>query len=182
MSKLQDKKKFLTLSKKLDEEVARLGLQHRIWRPRVLELWREVGIRPGVRVIDIGAGPGFATADFAELVAPGGTKFGHRHLHCSLCATAWRYVRTRCVHCGSTDKVSFRQLAGTTYLRAECCESCQGYSKVFFLEGAKPVEALADRISSEKHELIKKAKDIGSAAVLIALINVPAVWLLVLFG
>lgn len=44
------------------------------------------------------------------------------------------------------------------------------------------IEALADRISFEKHALIKKAKDIGSAAVLIALINVPAVWLLVLFG
>jgi diacylglycerol kinase (ATP) len=44
------------------------------------------------------------------------------------------------------------------------------------------IEALADRISLEKHALIKKAKDIGSAAVLIALINVPVVWLLVLFG
>jgi len=44
------------------------------------------------------------------------------------------------------------------------------------------VEVLADRVSTEKHDLIKKAKDIGSAAVLIALINVPAVWLLVLFG
>jgi diacylglycerol kinase (ATP) len=44
------------------------------------------------------------------------------------------------------------------------------------------VEALADRVSSEKHELIKKAKDIGSAAVFVALVNVPAVWLLVLLG
>jgi diacylglycerol kinase (ATP) len=44
------------------------------------------------------------------------------------------------------------------------------------------IEALADRISLEKHALIKKAKDIGSAAVLIALINVPVVWLLVLLG
>jgi diacylglycerol kinase (ATP) len=44
------------------------------------------------------------------------------------------------------------------------------------------VEALSDRISPEKHELIKKAKDIGSAAVLIALINVPVTWLLALFG
>ena len=43
-------------------------------------------------------------------------------------------------------------------------------------------EALADGISSDTHEFIKKAKDIGSAAVLIALINVPVVWLLVLFG
>ena len=44
------------------------------------------------------------------------------------------------------------------------------------------VEAVADRISFEKHELIKKAKDVGSAAVLVALLNVPVVWLLVLFG
>ncbi len=44
------------------------------------------------------------------------------------------------------------------------------------------VEALADRVSSDKHDLIKKAKDTGSAAVLVALINVPVVWLLVLLG
>lgn len=84
----------------------------------------------------------------AGTIAPGGTKFGHRHLHCSLCATAWRYVRVRCVHCGSTEKVSFRQIAGTSYLRAECCESCHGYSKVFYLEKARPVEPLADDLAS----------------------------------
>lgn len=44
------------------------------------------------------------------------------------------------------------------------------------------IEALADRISAEKHTLIKKAKDVGSAAVMLALINVVAVWALVLFG
>ncbi len=97
---------------------------------------------------DSGSCPACASPSVAGLVAPGGTRFGHRHLHCSLCATAWRYVRTRCVHCGSTDKVSFRQLAGTTYMRAECCEACHGYSKVFFLEKAKPVEALADDLAS----------------------------------
>ena len=44
------------------------------------------------------------------------------------------------------------------------------------------VEAAVDRISLEQHELAKRAKDIGSAAVMLALINVPVVWLLVLFG
>ena len=44
------------------------------------------------------------------------------------------------------------------------------------------IEALADRITQEKHILIKKAKDVGSAAVMLALINVLAVWLLVLLG
>jgi diacylglycerol kinase (ATP) len=44
------------------------------------------------------------------------------------------------------------------------------------------VEAAVDRISLENHRLAKRAKDIGSAAVFISLVNVPAVWLLVLFG
>jgi diacylglycerol kinase (ATP) len=44
------------------------------------------------------------------------------------------------------------------------------------------VEAAVDRISLERHELIKRAKDMGSAAVMLALVNVVAVWTLVLLG
>jgi diacylglycerol kinase (ATP) len=44
------------------------------------------------------------------------------------------------------------------------------------------IEAVVDRVSLEHHRLAKRAKDIGSAAVLIALINVAVVWSLVLFG
>jgi len=44
------------------------------------------------------------------------------------------------------------------------------------------VEAAVDRISLENHLLAKRAKDIGSAAVFLSLVNVPVVWLLVLFG
>ena len=44
------------------------------------------------------------------------------------------------------------------------------------------IEAAVDRISLENHELIKRAKDMGSAAVFIALLNVVVTWGLVLFG
>jgi diacylglycerol kinase (ATP) len=44
------------------------------------------------------------------------------------------------------------------------------------------VEATVDRISLENHRLAKRAKDIGSAAVLLSLLNVIVVWLLVLWG
>ncbi len=44
------------------------------------------------------------------------------------------------------------------------------------------VEATVDRVSLENHRLAKRAKDIGSAAVLLSLVNVFTVWLLVLFG
>ena len=44
------------------------------------------------------------------------------------------------------------------------------------------LEATVDRISLEHHHLAKRAKDIGSAAVFVALVNVVAVWGLVLAG
>lgn len=42
------------------------------------------------------------------------------------------------------------------------------------------VEAVVDRFGGEIHELSGRAKDMGSAAVFIAMINVVMVWLLVL--
>lgn len=44
------------------------------------------------------------------------------------------------------------------------------------------IEATVDRISLDSHDLAKRAKDIGSAAVLVSLINVLAVWGLVLLA
>ena len=43
------------------------------------------------------------------------------------------------------------------------------------------VEAVVDRFGGEQHELSGRAKDMGSAAVALAIILMAAVWLLVLF-
>ena len=44
------------------------------------------------------------------------------------------------------------------------------------------VEVVVDRIGDDYHELSGRAKDIGSAAVFVSLLNVVVVWLLVLLG
>ncbi|MFV0665013.1 diacylglycerol kinase [Denitromonas sp.] len=44
------------------------------------------------------------------------------------------------------------------------------------------IEAVVDRVSQARHPLAKRAKDIGSAAVLLALLNLVAVWALVLLA
>jgi diacylglycerol kinase (ATP) len=44
------------------------------------------------------------------------------------------------------------------------------------------VEATVDRISFENHRLAKRAKDIGSAAVMLSLANAGVVWLLIIFS
>jgi diacylglycerol kinase (ATP) len=43
------------------------------------------------------------------------------------------------------------------------------------------IEAVVDRISTEKHELSGRAKDMGSAAVLIALFLTAYIWIEILF-
>ncbi|MCW5202223.1 diacylglycerol kinase [Desulfobulbus sp. US1] len=44
------------------------------------------------------------------------------------------------------------------------------------------LEAVVDRIGLEHHELSGRAKDLGSAAVFLALLNGAVVWLLILCG
>ena len=61
--------------------------------------------------------------------------------------------------------IAFGTIALTPYLLllfAECVNTC--------------IETIVDRISSEYHDLSKKAKDIGSFAVMITQINLACVW------
>ena len=81
-----------------DEEVARLGLQHRVWRSVVTDCWRRVGITHGWRVLDAGAGPGYATADLAEIVGPAGAV-----LAVERSARFLQVARARCQSLGLTN-------------------------------------------------------------------------------
>jgi SAM-dependent methyltransferase len=55
-----------------DEEVERLGLQHRVWRSRALDAWRRAGFAAGQTLLDVGAGPGYASLDLADIVGETG--------------------------------------------------------------------------------------------------------------
>ena len=86
-----------------DEEVARLGLQHRVWRSVVTDCWERAGLTRGSRVIDVGAGPGYATADLAEIVGPTGAV-----LAIERSARFLAVARERCAQRGLTQ-VEFRE-------------------------------------------------------------------------
>jgi SAM-dependent methyltransferase len=55
-----------------DEEVDRLGFQHRVWRDRVLDAWARAGFSAGDHLVDIGCGPGYATLDLAAMTGSAG--------------------------------------------------------------------------------------------------------------
>ncbi len=59
-----------------DDEIERLGLQHRVWRPKTTDAWQRAGFTVGQTLIDVGCGPGYATLDLAEIVGPGGRVVG----------------------------------------------------------------------------------------------------------
>jgi SAM-dependent methyltransferase len=55
-----------------DAEIERLGVQHRVWRPRMLDACRRAGLTVGRTAVDLGCGPGYATLDLAEIVGSSG--------------------------------------------------------------------------------------------------------------
>ena len=74
---------------------------------------------------------------------------GARYCSCSLCGTLWNYVRARCTVCGSTEKVSYREIeGGTGHIKAEVCESCRSYVKVLHLHKDPALNPVADDVAS----------------------------------
>jgi SAM-dependent methyltransferase len=55
-----------------DAEIERLGVQHRVWRPRMIDACRRAGLTVGRTAVDLGCGPGYATLDLAEIVGSSG--------------------------------------------------------------------------------------------------------------
>ena len=61
------------------EELERLRLQHELWLPEAQTAWKRAGLTAGQRVLDLGAGPGFAAMDLARIVSPAGRVLGLEH-------------------------------------------------------------------------------------------------------
>jgi len=55
-----------------ENELARLGFQHRLWSKFSIDAWLRAGFGPGQTIVDVGSGPGYASFDLAQLVGPTG--------------------------------------------------------------------------------------------------------------
>jgi FdhE protein len=83
------------------------------------------------------------------VVTASGKAPGVRYLYCSLCSTAWNYVRAICVTCGESGHVSVRGIDGESEaIKAETCDDCHSYSKAFYLAKDGEIDPYADDLAS----------------------------------
>jgi len=110
----------------------------------------------------------------ASVIRIGGQSQGYRYLHCSLCASEWHMVRVKCSCCESNDKIHYQGITAadtpepgkeidpdthgqsrlnklsdpTKMARAETCDNCHTYRKIFNQEHDFHIDPLADDLAS----------------------------------
>lgn len=78
-----------------------------------------------------------------------GAHAGLRYLQCSLCESQWHVVRSKCTNCdGSSDLDYWCLDSEKAALKAEACNDCQSYLKLFSLPGDRSLEMQADDLAS----------------------------------
>ena len=83
------------------------------------------------------------------VVTASGKSPGVRYLYCSLCSTAWNYVRAVCISCGQSGNVSVRGIEEESEaIQAETCDDCHTYSKAFYLAKDGEIDPYADDLAS----------------------------------
>ena len=95
-----------------DDEIARLELQHRVWRSRAQGAWQRAGFTAGFHVCDLGCGPGFASLDLAALVGSAGhvtaIDQSRRFLDHLATAARQRELANIDTHHGNLDELAMR--------------------------------------------------------------------------
>jgi FdhE protein len=72
-----------------------------------------------------------------------------RFCTCSLCGTMWNVVRIKCVLCSSTEGISYHSIGGRPdQVKAETCEKCKRYLKIFYQVKDPSLDPLSDDVAS----------------------------------
>ncbi|TCT02700.1 formate dehydrogenase accessory protein FdhE [Aquabacter spiritensis] len=90
---------------------------------------------------------------------------GARYCACALCGTLWNHVRVRCVVCGSTKGIGLQEVeSGTGAVKAETCDECHSYVKVFYEGKDSGIDPLADDVASLGLDLLMRGGPYRRAA------------------
>jgi FdhE protein len=93
--------------------------------------------------------PACGSTPSVGMVTASGPTPGTRYLHCSLCATAWNYVRAICITCGDSRSILLEGIDGDDGLvKAETCAACHTYAKMIYQKQDMKADPFADDLAS----------------------------------
>jgi FdhE protein len=109
------------------------------------------------RLVPVGDGacPACGGPPAASLLVGWPGAHGARFCACWLCGTMWNAVRIKCVLCGSTEGVAYREVeGGPGRVKAETCEKCRGYVKILNQQKEPDADPIADDVASLALDLL----------------------------
>jgi FdhE protein len=101
--------------------------------------------------------PVCASRPVASIVRIGGEQANLRYLVCSLCSTEWNLARIKCTSCDTDKGLQYLALARgeddekkaiESATRAEVCDECKSYLKIFYQDKDPQVEPTADDLAT----------------------------------
>lgn len=104
--------------------------------------------------------PACASRPVASVLRIGGEQANLRYLVCSLCSTEWNVSRVVCTSCDSDRGVKYLvlQAEGATETdataRAETCDECKSYLKIFYQEKDPQLDPTADDLATIALDLL----------------------------
>jgi FdhE protein len=101
-----------------------------------------------LRLVAEGACPVCGSPPMTSAVVGWPKAHNTRFCACPLCATMWNVVRVKCLMCGSADGISFREIEGSTTVKAETCDKCRGYVKILYQVDDPGLDPMADDVAT----------------------------------
>jgi FdhE protein len=105
--------------------------------------------------------PVCASRPVASIVRIGGDQANLRYLLCSLCATEWNLARIKCSSCDADKSLQYLALTRgeddapiESPARAETCDECKSYLKIFYQEKDPQIEPNADDLATLALDLL----------------------------
>lgn len=93
--------------------------------------------------------PTCGTPPVASVVRIGGAHDGYRYLCCPLCSCEWHLERVKCSHCATTKGIAYHYIeGGRDGVKAETCDGCRSYRKIFYQDKDPFMEPVADDLGS----------------------------------
>ena len=104
--------------------------------------------------------PACGTPPVASVVRIGGAHDGYRYLCCPLCSCEWHLERVKCSHCATTRGIAYHYIdGGREGIKAETCDGCRSYRKIFYQDKDPFMEPVADDLGSLALDMLMGDED-----------------------